>query len=208
MLRHLEGWRLIDRLPQRIGGVRGGASSIVYGLGPAGRRLLFRDGRNISRLGTPGDRYVRHTLAITELAVRLHEATIQGRLDLIELQPEPQCWRTFVGGYGARRILKPDLFLRIGVGAYEDRWFLEVDQATESVPTVTSKATAYLEHFRSGSEQRSAGVYPRVIWTVPDRKRAEQIAQALLRLPLVAGRLFLISPYDEVIGRLAAEASS
>jgi hypothetical protein len=167
VLGRLEDWRLIDRLPQRIGGVRGGASSIVYAIGPAGSRLLARDGHAVSRLGTPGDRYVGHTLAITETAVRLHEATLRGRLDLIELQPEPRCWRNFVGPFGARRILKPDLFVRIGVGAYEDRWFIEIDQATEAGPTIQSKATGYLEHFRSGTEQRSAGVYPRVIWSVP-----------------------------------------
>jgi hypothetical protein len=36
----LERYHLIQRLPRRVGGVRGGSASIVYGLGPAGRRLL------------------------------------------------------------------------------------------------------------------------------------------------------------------------
>jgi len=205
-LGRLEQWRVIDRLPRRVGGVRGGSAGMVYGIGPTGRRLLARDGHPAGRLGQPGDRYVAHTLAITELVVRLHEGALAGELDLIEHQTEPRCWRRYLGVMGARLLLKPDLFVRIGVGAYEDRWFLEIDLATESSTTIAAKAQRYLEHFRSGSEQRSAGVYPRVIWAVPDRRRAEQIADALGSLPAAAERLFVIWPYTEVIGRLAAEA--
>ena len=81
------------------------------------------------------------------------------------------------------RVLKPDLFLRIGVGAYEDRWFVEVDLATESAPTIAAKAERYLEHYRGGGEQRRHGVYPRVIWTVPNPRAASRSRQALARLP-------------------------
>ncbi len=207
-LRRLETERVLERLPRRVGGVRAGSASVIYGLGPASRRLLARDGQSIPRLGTPGARYVAHTLAITELVVRLHQAAQAGRLDVIELQTEPDCWRSFLAGFGARRILKPDLFARIGVGAYEDRWFIEVDLATEAAPTVQSKAERYLEHFRGGSQQRRSGVYPRVLWTVPDARRQEQVRQALGRLPEGAQRLFVVWIYDEVIGRLSAEAAA
>ena len=44
----LEKWRVVDRLRQRIGGVRRGSDSIVYGLGPSGRRLLARMGLLLS----------------------------------------------------------------------------------------------------------------------------------------------------------------
>lgn len=208
VLTRLESFRVIDRLTQRIGGVRGGSSSIIYGIGPAGRRLLVRSGAVAGRLGTPGDRYVAHTLAATELVVRLHEASLAGELDLIERQTEPDCWRPYLGVMGARLMLKPDLFVRIGVGALEDRWFVEVDMATESTTTIAAKAKRYLEHFRSGSEQARHGVYPRVIWTVPDRRRGLLIEEALGMLPGAARQLFVIWPYDEVIGRLAAEAQA
>jgi len=207
-LQRLEGWRVIERLPRRVGGVRAGSSSIVYGVGPTGRRLLAEGGTGPRRLGTPGDRHISHTLAITDLVVRLHEVSLAGNLDLITLQTEPGCWRPYVGVMGARLVLKPDLFVRIGVGAFEDRWFVEVDMATESSATVHTKAGRYLEHFRGGSEQQSHGVYPRVLWTVPDRRRAEQIGEALDSLPQAAGRLFAVWPYDEVIGRLSAEDGS
>ncbi|HKP90644.1 MAG TPA: replication-relaxation family protein [Thermoleophilaceae bacterium] len=207
-LRRLEGWRVLDRLSRRMGGVRAGSASIVYCLGPAGRRLRVRDGFDARRLTAPGDRYVRHTLAITELVVRLHEADLAGDLDLIELQTEPRCWRRFVGLMGARLTLKPDLFVRVGSGAFEDRWWIEVDLATEAGPTVLSKAKLYLSHFRAGEEQRRHGVYPRVVWAVPDERRAEQVARALDDLSRGARRLFSVWLYDEAVGRLAAEAQT
>jgi hypothetical protein len=205
-LRRLEDVGVIDRLPRRVGGVRGGSTSLVFGLGPAGRRLLARLGYTTKGLGTPGDRHVTHTLAITELVVRLHEATLAGELDVIEMQTEPACWRGFLGAMGARFILKPDLFVRIGAGAFEDRWFIEVDLATEARGTIAGKAQRYLAHFRSGVEQHEHAVYPRVLWTVPSRRRAEQISDALSSLPEAAQRLFVVWSYDEIVGRLAAEA--
>lgn len=204
----LEDWRVIDRLPRRVGGVRGGSSALVFGLGPAGTRLLSRLGYEGKRLGAPGDRHVRHTLATGELAVRLHEATLAGDLDLIQLQTEPQCWRGFLGAMGGRSILKPDLFVRIAAGAYEDRWFVEVDLATEARGTITGKLRRYLEHFRSGTEQRDHGVYPRVLWTAPNPRRGEQLEDALACLPAATQRLFVVWPYDEVVGRLAAGAQA
>lgn len=207
-LARLEGSRVIDRLARRVGGVRGGSASIVYGLGPSGRRLLARTGYQPKRLGTPGDRYVAHTLSVGELVVRLHEAALRGELDLIEVQTEPQCWRGFLAGLGARLILKPDLFARVGSGAFEDRWFIEVDRATEASGTLVSKAQRYLAHYRSGAEQGRHGVYPRVVWTVPDRRRADQVRAALGRLPAEARRLFVVWLYAETVGRLIAEAGS
>jgi Replication-relaxation len=207
-LARLERLRLIDRLGHRVGGVRGGSASIIYGLGPVGRRVLARTGFTGKRLGTPGDRHVAHTLAITELGVGLHEAGLRGELDLIEIQTEPHCWRSFLGLMGAPQTLKPDLFVRIGVGAYEDRWFIEMDLATEAGGTLRGKVRQYLSHYRGGGEQSQHGVYPRVLWAVPDHRRSEQITDVLLELPESVRRLFVVWARDEVIGRLSAEARS
>lgn len=89
-----------------------------------------------------------HTLATTELAVRLREASRDGVLDLIEVQQEPLCWRGYLGPGASRRMLKPDMFVRIGAGALEDRYMVEVDLASESGRTIARKAAAYLEHYR------------------------------------------------------------
>jgi hypothetical protein len=206
-LKQLADWRVLDPLPTRaIGGLHGGSDTIIYGVGVAGVKLLVRRGLAQKRLGTPGERYIRHTLACTELLVRLSEAADRGELDVISAEGEPACWRGFIGAGGARLMLKPDLFLRVGVGALEDRWMIEVDLSTEASGTLQAKLKHYLAHYRSGSEQREHGVYPRVLWAVPDARRAAQLADVLERLPAEARRLFAVCLLDKTVAFLAMEA--
>src|ERR1700677_176376 len=73
-LKRLADWRVLDPLPTRtVGGLHGGSDTLVYGVGVAGVKLLARRGLIQKRLGTPGERYVNHTLSCTELVVGLHE---------------------------------------------------------------------------------------------------------------------------------------
>jgi protein involved in plasmid replication-relaxation len=205
--KRLADWRVLDPLPIRaVGGLHGGSDTIVYGVGVAGVKLLARRGHAQKRLGIPGERYAKHTLACTELVVALHEASRNRTLELIEPpQSEPACWRDFIGAGGSRIILKADLFVRVGAGsANEDRWLIEVDLATEASTTIRAKADRHLAYYRSGSET----VHPRVLWAVPDARRAEQIAEVLRHLPAPAERLFSICLLDDVVGFVAAEASS
>jgi len=162
----------------------------------------------MSRLAAPGDRYVTHVLSCTELVVRMEEGTRRGDLDVIEIQGEPECWRGFLGPFGAQLLLKPDLFVRIGVGALEDRWMIEVDLATEARGTLTAKFKRYLAHYQSGAEQRDHGIYPRVLWAVPNKRRAELVQEVLRGLPSETARLVTVGLLDEVVERLQAEASS
>jgi hypothetical protein len=128
-------------------------------------------------------------------------------LECIEVQTEPQSWRTFAGASG-HVVLKPDLFVRVAApgGVYEHRYLLEIDMDTESAATVRSKALRYFEHYRSGREQADHGVYPRVLWVVPTRKRAERVATVLQTLPVGAARLFGVCGFDETIEVVCAEA--
>lgn len=208
-LKRLADWRVIDPLPDRArGGVRGGSATLVYAVGVAGRKLLARRGLRLRRLEAPGERFRNHVLACTEAVVDLHAAAARGELDLIEVQQEPACHRAFLGAWGARLWVRPDLFVRVGVGALEDRWFIEVDLATEHAGTLTAKAGRYLSHYRSGSEQSEYGVYPRVLWAVPDTRRAGQLTQVLRRLPGEAAGMFTVCIAGEVVARLAVEAGS
>jgi hypothetical protein len=206
-LKRLADWRVLDPLPIRaVGGLHGGSDTIIYGVGAAGVKLLARRGFVQKRLGTPGERYVKHTLAATELVVALHEADRDGILELIEPpQFEPACWRGFIGVGASRVVLKPDLFIRIGAGGLsEDRWMIEVDLATEASATIRSKAERHLAYYRSASEP----VHPRVLWVVPDLRRAEQIAEVLRPLPAPAGKLFSVCLAAEVVRFLIDEASA
>lgn len=206
-LRRLTDWRVLDRQPRSVGGQRAGSRGYVYSLGPAGVRLLAREtGVRVRRPITPGERYVRHVLACTELVVQLTEADRAGTLEVIEVQSEPHCWRGFISGFGRRVILKPDLFVRVGVGALEDRWFIEIDLATEASGTLNAKVRRYLAHFRAGVEQREFGTYPRVLWVVPDARRQTQLGAVLEALPEGARRLFAVCLSAETIQRLAMEA--
>jgi hypothetical protein len=207
-LKRLAGWRVLDPLPGRArGGVRGGSSTIVYSVGVAGVKLLAQHGLEQRRLGTPGERHVAHTLACTGVVVDLYAANAHGDLDLIEVQQEPHSHRTFLGAWGARETVKPDLFARIGVGALEDRWFIEVDLGSEHAGTLLAKAKRYVSYYRSGSEQAEHGVFPRVLWAVPDARRASQIGAVLRRLPSEAQKMFAVCLLDEVAPWLAEEAS-
>jgi hypothetical protein len=208
-LKRLASWRVLDPLPGRAqGGVGGGSAPLVYSTGIGGVKLLARRGLHLRRLGTPGERYVNHTLACAEAVVDLYVAHDRGDLELIEVQQEPACHRTFLGAWGVRLSLKPDLFVRIGVGALEDRWFVEVDLATEHTGTLLAKTKRYIAHYHSGREQRDHGVYPRVIWAVPDSHRAGQIEQVLGRLPAESHQMFVVCLWNELVQRLAMEAHS
>src|SRR5664279_1983966 len=144
VLGRLLGLRLVDRLERRIGGVRRGSAGYVWQLGPAGERLQ-RLGRSDKRRRyvEPGDRYLAHSLAVSELAVRLHEATAAGRLELSRLEAEPDCWRSFLGQHGQAEWLKPDLFAITASGDFEDHWFIEADLATEHPPVIVRKCRSY-----------------------------------------------------------------
>ena len=109
---------------------------------------------------------------------------------------------------GVRRLLRPDLFLRVGAGALEDRWFMEIDLGTEHRNTIAAKAERYLAHFRSGTEQHEHSVYPRVLWTAPDEPRAQQLSEALEHQPNELQSLFYICLFDDATAFLASEANS
>jgi Replication-relaxation len=207
-LKRLVDQRVLATLPRRIGGVRTGSQGLIYATGLAGARLLAVRGVSGPRVDLPGTLHLSHTLATTELVVRLGEAERSVGLEIIEVQQEPLCWRPFPGAGGAARVLKPDLFVRLGAGALEDRWIVEVDLGSESGRTLARKATLYRDHYRSGREQHAHGVYPRVLWTAPDDERAAQIRAVLDAQPEELTRLCSVRRFDEATDFLAKEAAA
>lgn len=205
VLARLTGWRLLDRLPRQVGGVRAGSRGFVYSLGPAGVRLLARlDGRQVRRLGAPGDRFVRHTLAISGLHAEIVIVCRAGRAELLSFEFEPECWVRFPGPWGTSLTLKPDAAVKLGIGEYEYASLLEMDMATESLPTVERKARRHLDYYRSGQARRLHGVSPRVVWIAPDVTRAERVRRVLDRLGDEAHRLFAVTTSSEAVGWLTS----
>jgi len=194
-LRRLADLGLVDHLQRRIGGVRAGSSGLVWHLSRTGWRMLAQVEGCIlpRRLDTaePSLRTCDHRLAVTEVAVRLHEAAVARVCDVIALDPEPSCWRTYLNAGGGVVTLKPDLFAVTAKpnAEFEDVWFIEVDRATESRATILRKATQYEAYRRCGREQQAQGVFPLVLWVTPDNKRAEAILAAIRDDPGVDERV-------------------
>lgn len=200
VLERLVADRLPVRLDRRVGGVRAGSASFVYGLGPVGQRVLGLDGPR-RRFREPTATFVAHTLAISELVVTLTLATRRGDYELLELQAEPACWRPL----GSQQ-LRPDLFVSLGIGEYEYRHFIEVDLGTESLPRLIAKCQTYDAYYRAGAEQRTHGVFPRVLWIMHGEQRAVRLREAVERSRALTAELFIVTTGDGTVDVLTDQA--
>ncbi len=189
--------RLLVRLERRIGGVRAGSASFIYALGPLAHRMF--EGHSRRRWREPSFPFVVHTIAITELATRLTALTPEGR-EVLELESEPDCWRTFSSGHGTQEVLKPDLAVVTADAVSEFRWFIEIDLGTESSTAIGRKAARYVRYFETGIEQHRHDVFPRVLFVADTERRASIIATALDRGQ--RPELFEVCTNDQAHGRL------
>jgi hypothetical protein len=201
---------LIRALQRRIGGKQAGSDGFAWHLAPAGQRLLSRQAAtgaagagNPTRLVAiePSSRMAGHGLAVTEVYVRLREAERAGQLELLEVMPEPACWRSYLGAGGGRLTLKPDLFAITALpgSQFMDCWFIEVDMGSESAATLAGKAQVYESYRQTGLEQQRLGVFPLVLWLTPDQARADRIAAVVRAAGRVEVRLHRAVPLDQVL---------
>jgi hypothetical protein len=172
-LARLVSLRLLGRLERRIGGVRAGAAGHVYYPTSGAQRLVaYWQGEGLQRPRShyePSRSFVRHTLAISESYVRLVEADRTRSTELLEFQTEPSAWLPFMGPGGARLIVKPDAFVRLGISAEEEaRFHLEIDCGTEGRAALARKCRAYLAAWQAGA---GGAVFPRVIWITTTERR-------------------------------------
>jgi hypothetical protein len=158
------------------------------------------------RLREPTAHFVDHTLAIGRLVVALTVEAQKGVCELLEIEAEPSCWRPFPS-VGGRQVLRPDLFVSLGVGAYERRWFVEIDRGSESLPVLMRKCRIYDAYYRSGAEQAQHGVFPRACWVVPDQRRAARLQKAIESTRQLSEQLFTVA-IDETAVDLLIGAES
>jgi hypothetical protein len=210
-LRALQALRVVTVLERRIGGGRGGSSQAVYALDTAGQKLGAAcgpaGGRRLRRPWTPGNQFIAHAIAVTQLYVELVERARAGAGEVLAFDAEPQCWRRFTGVGGAAVWLKPDAFARFGAGEYEHLSFVEVDRATASAPTVSRKLNVYRRYWQSGREQERFGAFPRVLLLTSDAVRRDKLAEAVSRQAADARPLFQVGLYDEAVALLTGGAS-
>lgn len=201
-LQRLSGLRVVCLLDRRVGGVRAGSRGSVFALDVAGQRLASAcgpaGGVRIRRPWTAASAFLAHQLAVTELYVRLVELERAGTLEVLSFETEPLSWRTFTGLGGAQTVLKPDAFARIGMSEYEDVYFIEVDRATHSGPSVARKLTLYRRYWQTGREQRRwSGVFPKVLVLVPSEARKDALVDVAGRQPAESWPLFQIVRYED-----------
>jgi hypothetical protein len=203
VLERLTGHGLLTPLERRIGGVRAGSAGLVFALGPAGQRLLtvqdYATGARYRQPGTPTVRFMIHNLVVSELYVSLVEASRGGVLTLVDYRAEPACWwRDSDGGW-----VKPDAYAVVSAGEVEDCWAVEVDQATESLPTLRRKLKVYLDLVAREERGPGDGVLPRVLVSVPDQRRLYPVHQLVRELPEPAAELFAVTTHDQAVLRIA-----
>jgi Replication-relaxation len=207
LLARLTEERLLARLSRRVGGVRAGSSGFTYYLGPVGQRLIaYWNGDGMvrgRRWPDPGLRYIEHRLAISGLYGDLFSAHRVGALELVDFAAEPDCWRHYIDRFGAQAPLKPDAFVRIGLGQYLDNSFVEVDLGTESGSVIARKTRAYCDYFRTGAEQEASGVFPRVVFITNSEIRRKRIVEICARLPAEAWQLFSVTTLDKAVDVLS-----
>ena len=199
--------RVLARLERCVGGVRAGSAGYIYALDVAGQRLASAcgpaGGARIRRPWTPGAPIVAHTLAVTELYVRLREAERVGGPELLAFDAEPVCWRVFTGIGGGRVTLKPDAFVRLAAGELEHFAFVEVDRATQSAPALGRKLKLYRRYFATAREQERFGVFPQVVLLVPSEARKRVAVEVCAAQPPDSWPLWRVARYDDALTVLA-----
>ena len=144
----------------------------------------------------PSIGFVEHTLAVTEVWVALHEYLsdpLTGVRDIqLDYRIERHAWRSHPDRHGATTTLKPDAELRLQCDIFEDRWWLEVDRATEHRTAIRRKLDAYIAYYRSGREQRKHGIFPLTAWLTTTDERARVLHELIDELPHAERMLFRV----------------
>lgn len=183
-LGRLVRWRVLVPVGRRVGGGQRGSTIQVYALDSVGQRLLAADqlaageAVRVRRPGAPGERSLRHLLAVSGLYADLVEQARMLGLERPVFAAEPAAH--WPNGQGGR--LKPDCYAVLARPGARDHWWVEVDLATESLPTVRAKLQAYLDFQRRG-ERGPENVTPWVLVATSTERRRDAIRAMVRRLP-------------------------
>lgn len=192
----------IGHLDRRIGGVRAGSGSFVWTISTKGLKWLkhFKPSLAITRQNhyEPTWHHLEHTLAISEIYVQLTELKNMHLVQSIDkFQFEPSCWRGWLDNYAGRMILKPDCYIEISLDNYLYNYFVEVDKNSESLARVINKSKQYIRYYNLNIEQKETGVFPLVLWVVPDEKRKLAIEQRIQKELQDYWELFQVITLDD-----------
>lgn len=199
-LKKLKGLGLVDTLERRIGGVRAGSGGLIWYLTDGGERLLRLGDKGAAsrkRSFEPSPHFLAHTLAVSECFIQLTEICAGKDPQLAAAELEPDCWRSY-NHKGTMTALRPDMFAITFCGEYEDRWFIELDLKTEAPVTVVEKCRRYHDYYRSGLEQKQHGIFPLVVWIVPDDSRKESLITHIREAFQKQAKIFIVITPEEL----------
>lgn len=201
VLGRLERDGLLRALTRQIGGVRAGSAARVWHLAPAGSRLVYGETRR--RVDNPSLRFLAHRLAVADVHLLLLAHRRIEAIEDVTVEVEPAAWRRYQGPGGEGRWLQPDLFAELVAGDFADRFFVEVDLGTESLPTLLRKCDQYEQYRRSGIEQARHGAFPVVVWLLPNDERARQLQAAIRHAERLSPAMFRCATPGELVQVLA-----
>jgi hypothetical protein len=202
VLHRLKRDGLLRPLTRRVGGVRAGSSATIWRLTPAGRRLLTPTDPKAGnwRSHEPSPRFLGHCLAVADSHLTLLSLAGRAGVTKVTVAVEPDSWRRYIGPGGEARSLHPDLSSTVHgrdhEGDYVDHWYIEVDQGTESLPTLLRKCEQYEAYAATGIDQQRLGTSPLVLWvfTGPEHSVCDLRLVAVGRWTLVGTASRLRTP--------------
>lgn len=145
-------------------------------------------GGHLRRPTIPGERFISHAVATSELYVQAIESHQCGALELVQFEAESRAWMP--DGNGG--LLKPDAFMIVAKGDNVDSWAVEVDKATEHRPALRRKFETYISFMRRG-QLAPNGVMPRVLITCPDEARRSVVQDVIERFSRDVQGVFSVS---------------
>lgn len=196
--------RLLTSLERRVGGWQGGSAVTIWAATTRGHRLVAAENgedEEVPRRQRPREvstTFLDHLLAITEVRTSIEEAVRQEADTEAAVALEPDCWRTALSPSGQPQVLRPDLAVTITSPAYEDRYLVEVDRATENPGRVIATCWRYQEHQATTSQASDGGVFPLVVWLVPTDRRRHRLERAIAHSTGLLRELFRVIRLDQL----------
>ena len=195
--------RLLTNLERRVGGWQGGSAVTIWAATTRGQRLVAADEGEgeVPRRQRPREvstTFLDHLLAITEVRTSVEEAVRQEADTDAAVALEPDCWRTALSPSGQVQVLRPDLAVTITSPAYEDRYLIEVDRATENPGRVIATCWRYQEHQATSAQASDGDVFPLVVWLVPTDRRRHRLERAIAHSTGLLRDLFRVIRLDQL----------
>ena len=195
--------RLLTSLERRVGGWQGGSAVTIWAATTRGHRRVAADEgeEEVPRRQRPREvstTFLDHLLAITEVRTGIEEAVRQETDTEVVVALEPECWRTALSPSGQVQVLRPDLAVTITSPAYEDRYLIEVDRATENPGRVIATCWRYQEHQATSAQVSDGVVFPLVVWLVPTDRRRHRLERAIAHSTGLLRDLFRVIRLDQL----------